>query len=412
MSTPLITIFVRHSADCRYAGDEFSKRCNCRKHLRWSQNGKQYRQKAGTRSWAEAEEVKRRREDELAGRIPTQPNDGKLFQDAIDVFLKDKRVQGITPGVIAKYTLQLGRLREYCERNGVHTVQGITRELLTGFCATWEEQYPSSITRAKNREKLRSFLRYCYECKWLERVPAVPKFKIEEPETQPLTPEEYERLLASIRAAVSNGDPRRRTERNNGRRSPDEEERIYTVVRAFIQCMKWSGLAIRDAVTLPASALEHDRKADLYSITTKRAKTGTPVSIPIPAAVAAEMLSARKLNDNPEYFFWSGKGDPQSATSNWGQRYIAPIFKEAGIVSDGNMLSHRLRDTFAVDLLEKGVPMEELSRLLGHKSIRTTEKHYAKWSRGRQDRLNALVIGTWATPKRKRRTKAERLQTA
>jgi len=67
MTTPLITIFVRHAADCKYAGDEFCKRCNCRKHLRWTQEGKQYRRKAGTRSWQEAEEQKRQLEDELNG---------------------------------------------------------------------------------------------------------------------------------------------------------------------------------------------------------------------------------------------------------------------------------------------------------------------------------------------------------
>jgi site-specific recombinase XerD len=32
------------------------------------------------------------------------------------------------------------------------------------------------------------------------------------------------------------------------------------------------------------------------------------------------------------------------------------------------MFSHRLRDTFAVDLLEKGVPLEEVSKLLGEKA--------------------------------------------
>jgi site-specific recombinase XerD len=56
---------------------------------------------------------------------------------------------------------------------------------------------------------------------------------------------------------------------------------------------------------------------------------------------------------------------PQSATSNWGQLYITPVFKAAKIVSEGKMLSHLLRDSFAVDLLEKGVPMEEVSRFLG-----------------------------------------------
>jgi site-specific recombinase XerD len=59
------------------------------------------------------------------------------------------------------------------------------------------------------------------------------------------------------------------------------------------------------------------------------------------------------------------------------------------------MRSHRLRDTFAVDLLSKGVPMEEVSKLLGHDSIKTTEKSYSAWAKIRQDRLNKLVIGTW-----------------
>jgi hypothetical protein len=36
MNAPLITIFVHHSPDCNYAGDKFSKRCDCRKHFRWS----------------------------------------------------------------------------------------------------------------------------------------------------------------------------------------------------------------------------------------------------------------------------------------------------------------------------------------------------------------------------------------
>jgi integrase len=84
---------------------------------------------------------------------------------------------------------------------------------------------------------------------------------------------------------------------------------------------------------------------------------------------------------------------------------IAPTFDAAKITSAGYMVSHRLRDTFAVDLLEKGVPMEEVSRLLGHTSIKTTEKSYAKWSKGRQDRVDALVTGTWAKKARARHAK-------
>ena len=71
------------------------------------------------------------------------------------------------------------------------------------------------------------------------------------------------------------------------------------------------------------------------------------------------------------------------------------MFAAAKLSGNGYLKSHRLRDTFAVDLLEKGVPLEEVSKLLGHESIKTTERHYAKWVKGRQDRLDRLVVGTW-----------------
>src|ERR1035437_4205027 len=76
MSTPVVTIFVRHGfidgKPCKYTGEEFTRKCRCPKHLRWTLNGKQYRQKTGTRSWEEAEDKKRELQDQLAGRAPRQ----------------------------------------------------------------------------------------------------------------------------------------------------------------------------------------------------------------------------------------------------------------------------------------------------------------------------------------------------
>ena len=60
----------------------------------------------------------------------------------------------------------------------------------------------------------------------------------------------------------------------------------------------------------------------------------------------------------------------------------------------GNALSHRLRDTFAVELLLAGVPIERVSVLLGHQ-IRVTEKHYNPWVRSRQEPLEADVARAW-----------------
>jgi integrase/recombinase XerD len=104
--------------------------------------------------------------------------------------------------------------------------------------------------------------------------------------------------------------------------------------------------------------------------------------LPIPPDVAQELLAV--ANGNPDYIFWSGTSEEESITKNWAKYYIAPCFVAAKIPSSGHMMSHRLRDTFAVDLLENGVPLEEVSKLLGHESIRTTERHYSKWMKGRQ----------------------------
>lgn len=373
---PLITIFVRHSEGCKYAGDEFWKRCNCRKHLRWTQNGKQYRRKAGTRSWAEAEEVKRRLEDQLAGRIPTTPqqNAGQPIDAAVSLFLQDKTTQGLSAGVLGKYSRELERLQKYCESAGAFVVQAITKELLSDYCATWTELYPSTATRAKVRERCRSFLRYCYEAQWLTRVPTLPKIKVDEPPTMPLTAEEYERLLKAIPATF-----------------PDKQKQDK--VRALIQLMRWTGLAIVDALTLERSKIAWDPARKVHRIVTARQKAGTHVSVPIPTNVARELLGV--LNGNRHYVFWSGDGEKEHITKSWAKYIIAPLFKAAKIESNGNLRSHRLRDTFAVDLLEKGVPLEEVSKLLGHESIKTTEKSYARWVKGRQDRLDSLVMGTW-----------------
>jgi integrase/recombinase XerD len=404
MSTPatVITIFVRHSSGCKYAGDEFAKRCNCRKHFRWSANGQQHRQTAGTRSWTEAEELKRDLENQLAGRLqPVDPS--RYIQSCIDTFLTDKRVQGVSEGVLKKYALELDRLARYCERHGVFTIQGVERELLTGFAATWKSHYPSSYTRSKVRERCRSFLRYCFEAQWIPRVPSMPKIKVDEPPTLPLTDAEFTRLLAAVHAT----EPRRWDGKQTRPLTPQTAARIH----ALLQLMRWSGLAIRDAVTLERDAIQFDDRRKLYRVRATRQKTGTDVSVVIPTAIAEELQAV--TNDNPRYFFWTGDCTGETIAKTWANRYIRPVFEASGISCDGHMLSHRLRDTFAVDLLSRGVPVEEVSRALGHESIRTTERHYAKWVQSRQDRLDDLISGAWSTgstvPKRREKGDAKPL---
>jgi integrase/recombinase XerD len=368
---PLITIYVRHSVGCNYEGNEFAKRCACRKWLRWTPSGgARQRRKADTRSWAEAEQVKRDLEDQLTGKaVVSEPSGTKDIRVAVEVFLADKKVQGITDDVVAKYERELGRLASFCEGRGIYTVQGLTRELLTGFATTWESAYPSSQTRSVVRTRCRGFLRYCYEAQWISRIPSLPKISVDEAPTMPLDAEEYMRLLEA--SDKFQGPP------------PASQ------VRALVQLMRWSGHAIRDSLTLPTNRIIH--AGTRYRAVTVRQKTGTDVSVVLPPDVAREIFAVA----GTKYLFGDGKSD---IVKSWTKYVIAPLFKAAKIERGGNMMSHRLRDTFAVDLLEKGIPMEDVSKLLGHGSIKTTERSYAKWVKGRQDRLDSLLEGAWAAP--------------
>ena len=151
----------------------------------------------------------------------------------------------------------------------------------------------------------------------------------------------------------------------------------------MVLLLRYSGLRIGDGVTLPKDRIR-DGKVFLYT-----QKTGVPVYLPLPAFVLEALDTCP--GTSAEYFFWTGESKNKSAVGDW-QRSLRKLFKLAG-VHDGH--PHRFRDTFAVELLLKGVPMERVSILLGHSSVRITEKHYSPWVRARQEQLEADVRRTW-----------------
>jgi len=98
-------------------------------------------------------------------------------------------------------------------------------------------------------------------------------------------------------------------------------------------------------------------------------------------------------NAHERYFFYDGKSQPESMVKSWDR-----VFKKVGETADPtvpNCHPHRFRDTFAVSLLLRGVSLDSVSKLLGHSSIKISERHYAPWVKARQDRLEAEVRRIW-----------------
>jgi len=379
-SIPSVTIFVRHKDSCPRKSDEFYRNCRCPKHLRWSYGGKQFRQSAKTRTWSIAEQRRRDKEDQFGASQSPQTNsvnnkaDSKpTIQRAVELFLSDKLSQGLDSTAHKKHIRELGRFVDFMARRNKFFPNEMGLTDLTEFRATWVSHYASSMTRAKVQERLRGFLRYCFNARLIDHLPPLSPIKVTEPPTLPLTDAQYAKLLEQISTEF---------------KSADRVKRLH----ALIRLMRFSGLAIHDAVTLKRTELVRDTKKDIDRVVTSRQKTGVHVSVPIPADVALEVITVMELCEHKDYIFWNrADGKPKAAVDVW-ERAFKRAFKAAGMPAGH---SHQLRDTFAVGLLQQGVPLEEVSKLLGHTSIRTTEKSYAPWVTARQDRLDTLVLGTW-----------------
>jgi integrase len=142
-------------------------------------------------------------------------------------------------------------------------------------------------------------------------------------------------------------------------------------------------MRIGDTVSLSADRIEGNRLL-LYT-----QKTGVPVNNVLPDFVLKALGETAKVAGN--YFFWDGTSKLETIIGSWRKR-LNRLF-ELAEVSNGH--AHRFRDTFAVELLLAGVPIERVSILLGHESVRTTERNYAPSVRSRQEQLEAACRQTF-----------------
>ena len=80
-----------------------------------------------------------------------------------------------------------------------------------------------------------------------------------------------------------------------------------------------------------------------------------------------------KLNDQAKKLIRN-----QDELWNYSKDYVSHKFKkEVRRLKIKNARFHDLRRTFGLNLIKQGMSIYKVSRLLGHKSVRTTEQHYA-----------------------------------
>jgi integrase len=287
-------------------------------------------------------------------------------KEACERFTKDCEARGLGAAQKGKYKLLTDELTELF---GAVAVRRITVDELRKYREGWKL---APITASKKLERLRTFFRFCSDGGWVQGNPAktvrLPKASFSP--TMPFSDEEWKNITIAL-------DTFREIH-------PKVPERLVKKMRALVLLMRYSGLRISDAVTLRGERIDTKGRLFLY-----QAKTGHPVMLPLPKEI---LKTLEGVDDGDGRFFYPGVGKLKTCITEW-QARLKKLFELAGI-PDGH--SHRFRDTFAVSLLEKGVPLQEVSTLLGHHSIKTTEKHYAPWVKSRQDALEVAVKKTWA----------------
>jgi integrase/recombinase XerD len=394
----------RHSLDCQEKNrvkewqqiSDSRKRCAC---LYWScgihGRGEGFKRRSTGESSAErAKDVVRLRL-ETAKPSATLEVDGTPVRESIAEFMKYTQDGGVEQSTLAKYRTLMQQLQAFADWKGMRCIRELDQANVLEFRRAWEDAnagYKRGAQRTdgvplwransigtckRNAKTLRLFFRYCISRRWTTEDPTTalrfPK------EATSKTKEHVKYLTATqFKAIVEECDISDHVSDYNKLR-----------VKALILTMRWTGLRISDAVVLTANRISDGA----LRVVTR--KSSTPVQIPIHQDLT-DALSALHPYDGG-FFFWNKRKEDSSAATvqnNFTVR-LAALFDNAGVHTDSKHVSHMLRNTFAVDLLEKGVPLETVSLLLGHRSVTTTERYYADFTARYMEKAADRVKRAW-----------------
>lgn len=354
----MLTLYRRHYPPCPYKTRRYRK-CGCPIWVQGTLRGETIKKALDLRSWQAASDLVKGWE--ASGEIGVVRPEVPAVEEAVEKFIAYQRSRHLSDETIRKYKNLLGRrLVDWCAETGRRQLKQLRVDALREFQQSWND---GAMYAVKNLERLRAFFDFCLDAQWVGRNPVngLKRPKVKQSPTLPFSKEEVTRILQACE------------------KYPGHQDRI----RAFVLVMRYAGLRIGDTIALSKNRVD-GRNLFLYT-----AKTGTPVYVPLPPEVA-EALGKLDTNGSGR-FFSTGNAKPQTARANW-SRYLETLFGLAGI-QDGH--SHRFRDTFAVELLLAGVPLETVSVLLGHSSIKVTEKHYKPWVKTLQSKLEQEVNKAW-----------------
>jgi len=266
--------------------------------------------------------------------------------------------QGLAPGTRAKYLAAVGHYLSWLA--GADAV-AVTRQEVDSYLDAWHaESSPSPNTIRLRLSALKSFYSYLDDRELLQGRNPVERIKAPRVRRKP-----NDRLSAEEDGAMLKAC------------STEQETTLVWLLR-------WTGLRVGEALALSAEDVDIVRR----EIRVSASKTPSGVrAVPIVDELGAVLLS--RLDTLRSRDDWSPRipllatrrGTPMKEQFAW--RLVKRVAHRAGVrtlpaPALSSVTPHTLRRTYGSDLLNRGVRMEAVSKLLGHADVRVTAACYAE----------------------------------
>lgn len=256
----------------------------------------------------------------------------------INSYMKDLLVRGRAPNTIKNYNLHLQLYCSWCKQLTINYLE-LRPKQAKQYRNDLYDQGKSGKTINIMISALRGFYEFLIESELITGNPIIKSLRINERITypNPLSEDERYMILSLIES---------------------KEQHI----RLAFKTMLTAGIRVGEASKLTKDSIFV--KDDKVILSIKNTKGGKSRIIPIiDGAVAKELYDYSKdiVGDGPIF----------KVSSRTLQGHAKNLQKRSGI----HFYAHRLRHTFATDLLSKNIRIDVIQRVMGHSSLTTTRKY-------------------------------------
>lgn len=260
---------------------------------------------------------------------------------AYQMFFVSKKIEGLSEKSLAYYKLEIDQLLRFLNKN----LSDITSDDIRYYLATCQiKNKISKATTDNKRRVFNSFFAWLADERYIDWNPMrqIKKIKQDNLIKKPFSEEDIEKIRSACR-----------TKRE----------------LAVIDILSSTAMRIGELTTLDRSDVNFD---DKEIVVFGKGNKERVVYLNARAKLNLKLYLAERTDDNPALFVAETKPHKRIGQTAF-RNMLSNVGERAGV---SNVHPHRFRRTAATQAINRGMPIEQVQKMLGHAKIDTTT-HYA-----------------------------------